>query len=183
MPRARRTLEEASRVNARKHNQRQRDRLPLFMGAGLEDDLKAKGVLRDREPDHLLKTHTAYVARLGQSDPAVWDRSDRFQVLFKRLCPEQYPAALRRWRELRVHHPSLRRAAHNADYWYGLIARALSRPELLALLDEEWPQHAATLRHLWAIDADLARKAERGQYNGWTMTSASRDPECQTSAP
>jgi hypothetical protein len=177
--RPRRTLEEASRRNAERHNQRQRDRLPLFIQAGLEDDLLTRGLLQDRAPDHLLNTQTAYLAQLSCRDPEVWDRSARLQAAFKRLCPARYPDALRHWRALRSRHASLRRAADNADHWYGLLARHLSRPELLAWLDQEWPQHAQTLRYLWRIDAALARKAERGRYNGWGKPLPGKDSGCQ----
>jgi hypothetical protein len=72
----------------------------------------------------------------------------------------------------------LRRPADNADHWYGLLRKNLSRPDLLAHLDQEWPQHAQTLRQIWAIDADLNRKVERGQYNGWGKPMPRKNSEC-----
>lgn len=167
MARRRRTLEETSALNAQRFNEQQRERLPLFMQAGLEEDLLARGVLRDRPADHLARVHTAYVARLGRGDPAVWDRSARLQRAFKVHCPEVYAAELLRWRGLRARFASLRRAADNADWWLSLLRRHLSREAFLAVLDVEWPTHAATLRHVWAVDERLARKAALGAYNSW----------------
>lgn len=78
MARRRRTLEETSALNAQRFNTQHRERLPLFMQAGLEEDLLARGVLRDRPADHLARVHTAYVAwRSGTAVPGCNGRSRR----------------------------------------------------------------------------------------------------------
>lgn len=166
-PKPPRTPEEASRKNAEKWNQRQRDAAPLYMQAGLEGNLVRQGLIVDRHPEHQLRLsedrHTQQARHAQESSL----RAETLRRVLKARCPDAYREALLTLRRLQQRAPSLRRPHFQADHWYTALRRALSPDGLLEVLDEVWPQHAQTLRHLWAIDENLARKQQRGEYNGW----------------
>lgn len=168
-PKPARAPEEASRKNAEKWNQRQREAVPLYIQAGLENDLVQQGLIVDRTPDHQLRLgedrHTQQ-ARHAQESTL---RAEALRTVLKRRCPDVYREALLTLRRLRQSAPSLRRPHFRADHWYTALRRVLTRDELLAVMDEVWPQHAQTLRHLWAIDERIQVGQRQGEYSGWVV--------------
>lgn len=166
-PRPPRTPEQASERNAQRWNDRQRARLPLFMNAGLEGDLIRTGVLRDRPADHRLRLSENLWTGLAALDCEAAVRGERFRRAMKHRCPDEYPAALSQLRRLRSLAPSLRRAVFTSDHWLAALRRTLPRETFLSVVDEIWPAHARTLRHLADIDARIQRKAALGQFNPW----------------
>ena len=168
-PRVPKTTEQASADNAKKWNQRQRDALPLYMQAGLEHELLQKELIVERQADHQLRQSQSLQERLAELDAQCVIRAEVFRREVKALMPARYPELLGKLRSMRRTFRSMRRPVNASDYWYTALHTHLDRKTLLDVLDRLWPEHAATLRHSYAVDHRIKRAQQAGQYNDWVV--------------
>ena len=161
MPRTPKSAEQASRENAARYNQRQRDQHPLWVSAGLEDTLRAAGVLRTRAPDHQLRLHAAQRARHRDLDARHRALGEAYRTALKAAAPHAYRAALLLLRRLQQRFESLRRPTMVCDHWHTALRKALPRSEWRATLRTIDPDCARTQDLFEHIEARLQRRAAR----------------------
>lgn len=167
MPRTKITALEASARNAKKHNQRQRTQYPLYMQAGLEEQLKQFGMIRDRPDDAALRSHEDLKARLDQLEQLCRTRAALYSRTLMQVDHAAWARELLHLRRLRQRFPSMRRFVNQADHWHTALRGALTREAYLAFLDDHDPEYAGHLRLSDATVARLKEAQRRGSYNPW----------------
>ena len=167
------TREQASADNARKWNARQREQVPLFIQAGLEQQLVEQGVIQDRAEDHQLRITQSQHDRLAALDRRCEVRGRQYRLAAMSYLPDQFEELEERLTSMQERFPSMQGPVNICDYWYTALHKHLDRAALIVLLDTLYPEHAQTLRFTDQVNARIQASQEKGIYNPWPVCKAS----------
>lgn len=145
MPRRVLTDEEKNARAAERHNQRIREKNPLWEQAGQFGELLDKGIVRERTADDVAASNAAYVQQRADGDRRHEACTAVYAAYLLDHAPDAHAettALLTRFTRQGVNlHPAL-----TADVWYRAICRHVGEAEARALFVETHPE-----RREWAV--------------------------------
>lgn len=155
------TPEEASRDNALKFNRQQVERHPLWVGAGLEPELREAGIILVRPENHGLRMQAQMATRMADLQQRHAREAELYRQALKREAPAAYREALLSLRRLRRLSPSMRGATKTCDHWHTRLRKALPQERWRAIECEICPAAAEEHRTWDWIQAQLQKQRER----------------------